>query len=255
MTATQTTHKIVSSNEWLQARTALLQQEKELTRRRDELSLKRRELPWVKVEQNYVFDSPKGKVALSDLFDGRTQLIVYHFMFGPEWEEGCLSCSLIADSIAGALVHVAQRDTTVVMVSRAPIAKIEAFKKRMGWNIPWVSSFGSTFNRDFHVSFTKEEKESGAVYYNFGLNQFPRDEAPGASVFFKDADGTIFHTYSAYARGVESLLGNYDLLDMTPKGRDEEDQVPYPMAWVRHHDRYPNAEAAEAACCHAEQRS
>jgi predicted dithiol-disulfide oxidoreductase (DUF899 family) len=247
MTATLPAHAVVSNEEWLEARKALLEEEKALTRKRDELSRKRRELPWVKVEKEYVFDGPQGSVTLSDLFAGRTQLIVYHFMFGPEWKEGCPSCSMVADSIAGSLVHVANRDVSFAMVSRAPIEKIEAFRNRMGWNCPWVSSYRNTFNRDFHVSFTKDEMESGQIYYNFGLNRFPSDEAPGASVFYKDAAGSIFHTYSAYARGLEGLLGTYNLLDMAPKGRDE-DQLSFPMAWVRHHDRYPESEAAHS--CH-----
>ena len=248
MTATQIFNPVVSSDEWLEARKALLEEEKALTRKRDELSRKLRELPWVKVEKEYVFDGPRGNVTLSDLFAGRTQLIVYHFMFGPEWKEGCPSCSMLADNIAGSLAHVANRDVSVVMVSRAPIEKIEGFRKRMGWNCPWVSSYRNSFNRDYHVSFTKDEMENGEIFYNFGLNRFPSDEAPGASVFYRDAAGSIFHTYSAYARGLEALLGTYNLLDITPKGRDE-DQLSFPMAWVRHHDRYPEAE--EAPCYHS----
>ena len=252
MTATQTVQIVVSKEEWLQARKALLDQEKALTRRRDELSLKRRELPWVKVEKNYVFDGPQGCITLSDLFTGRTQLMIYHFMFGPDWAEGCPSCSMVADSIDGSLAHLAHRDTTLVMVSRAPIDKIEAFRKRMGWTCQWISSHRNSFNRDYHVSFTKDEMEKGEMYYNFGVNRFPSDEAPGMSVFYKDTAGSIFHTYSTYARGLEALLGTYDLLDMTPKGRDE-DQLPFGMAWVRHHDRYPDAETPHSAgvCCHS----
>ncbi|WP_321476283.1 DUF899 domain-containing protein [uncultured Paludibaculum sp.] len=256
MTETQTVQNVVSIDEWLEARKALLAQEKALTRQRDNLSRQRRALPWVKVEKEYVFDGAQGPVSLSNLFAGRTQLLVYHFMFGPEWAEGCPSCSLVADNIDGALVHLAQRDTTPVMVSRAPIGKIEAFRKRMGWNSEWVSSYRNTFNWDYHVSFTKDEMAQGEMYYNFGMNRFPQDEAPGVSVFYKDPAGSIFHTYSAYARGVESLLGTYDLLDMTPKGRDE-DQLPFGMAWVRHHDRYERSETtrADGSCCHATERS
>jgi predicted dithiol-disulfide oxidoreductase (DUF899 family) len=246
MPATQTVHSVVSNEEWLQARKALLEQEKALTRQRDELSRKRRELPWVKVETNYVFDGPQGSVTLSDLFAGRTQLMTYHFMFGPEWAEGCPSCSMVADNIQGAVVHLANRDTSLVLVSRAPIEKIEAFKKRMGWKFQWVSSYPNRFNLDYHVSFTKDEMEKGQTYYNFGVNRFPSEEAPGMSVFYKDAYGSIFHSYSAYARGLEPLLGTYDLLDMTPKGRDE-DQLSFPMAWIRHHDRYPNSETAQSS--------
>jgi len=255
MTATQTAHAVVSTEEWVQARKALLEEEKALTRRRDELSRKRRELPWVGVDKDYVFDGPEGTVKLSDLFCGRTQLMIYHFMFGPDWAEGCPSCSLVADNIDGALVHLANRDATLVMVSRAPIEKIEAFRKRMGWRCRWVSSYGNSFNRDYHVSFAKNEMEKGEVYYNFGLNRFPSEEAPGLSVFCKDDAGAIFHTYSTYARGLEGLVGTYDLLDMAPKGRDE-DQLSFTMAWVRHHDRYPEAAgSAGAACCHSTQHS
>ena len=237
--------KVVSRAEWLKARTALLEQEKLLTRLRQELARKRRELPWVKVETDYRFDSPHGKVSLADLFAGRSQLIVYHFMFGPDWAEGCPSCSMIADSIDGGRVHVNQRDATLVLISRAPIEKIEAFKKRMGWNTPWVSSNTNSFNFDYHASFTKEEIEMGEMFYNFRVEKFPSSEAPGASVFYKDADGTIYHTYSMYGRGLESLMVNYDLLDITPKGRDES-ALPHPMAWVRHHDRYPQAQLVAA---------
>jgi predicted dithiol-disulfide oxidoreductase (DUF899 family) len=241
MTATQTINAVVSNTEWLQARRALLEQEKALTRQRDELSRRRRELPWVKVEKNYVFNGPNGSVTLGDLFAGRTQLMIYHFMFGPEWAEGCPSCSMVADNIDPSVVHLADRDTTLVMVSRAPIDKIEAFQGRMGWSVRWVSSYGNDFNRDFHVSFTKDEMEKGEVDYNFGVTRFPANEAPGVSVFYKDAEGSIFHTYSAYARGLEPMLATYDLLDMTPKGRDE-DHFAFPMAWIRHHDRYSEKE-------------
>jgi predicted dithiol-disulfide oxidoreductase (DUF899 family) len=256
MTATQTVHAVVSNDEWLQARKALLDQEKAMTRQRDELSRKRRELPWIKVEKDYLFDGPEGSVTLSDLFAGRTQLMVYHFMFGPDWAEGCPSCSMLADNIDGALAHLAHRDTTLVMVSRAPIGKIEAFRKRMGWGCRWVSSYRNSFNRDYHVSFTKEEMEKGEMYYNFGVTRFPADEAPGMSVFCKDSAGSVFHTYSTYARGLEGLLGTYDLLDMTAKGRDE-DQLSYGMAWVRHHDRYPDSVPPESGegCCHSTERS
>jgi predicted dithiol-disulfide oxidoreductase (DUF899 family) len=254
MTATQNVHAIVSREEWLQARRSLMEQEKAFTRQRDELSRQRRELPWVRVEENYGFDSPRGTVTLSDLFAGRTQLIVYHFMFGPDWTEGCPSCSMVADTIAGSVVHIANRDTSVVMVSRAPIEKIEAFRQRMGWNLPWVSSNGNRFNWDYHVSFTPEEVQKGEMYYNFGQMRFPSSEAPGASVFIKDSYGNIFHTYSVFARGLEGLLGAYDLLDMTPKGRDE-DQLSFPMAWVRHHDRYPEAAPSAGACCHSSEQA
>jgi predicted dithiol-disulfide oxidoreductase (DUF899 family) len=230
-------HTVVSREEWLEARKAHLAKEKELTRRRDALSRQRRELPWVKVEKNYVFDGPQGKKTLADLFDGRSQLIVYHFMFGPEWEEGCPSCSFLADHIDGALVHLAHRDVTLLAVSRAPLPRIAAFKKRMGWRFTWVSSYGSDFNYDYHVSFTKDEMAKGTVYYNYDMGAYPSEEAHGTSVFYKDATGDIFHTYSSYARGCEVLLGVYHYLDLVPKGRDE-DGLAFSMAWVRHHDRY-----------------
>ncbi|HKD99818.1 MAG TPA: thioredoxin family protein [Planctomycetota bacterium] len=231
-------HAVVARAEWLRARTALLAREKELTRLRDELGRERRRLPWVRVEKRYVFDGPGGKETLSDLFDGRGQLAVYHFMFGPEWTEGCPSCSLVSDHIDGAVVHLAQRDVTFVAISRAPLAKIEAFRKRMGWRFKWVSSGGSDFNADYHVSFGKEEMAAGRMEYNYSTTAFPSDEAPGMSIFAKDAAGDVFHTYSAYARGLDHLLVAYGVLDLVPKGRDE-DALDFPMAWVRHHDRYP----------------
>jgi len=229
--------KVVSRDEWLAARKQHLKKEKEFTRLRDKLSAERRELPWVKVEKNYVFDGPKGKETLADLFDGRSQLIVYHFMFGPEWEQGCPSCSFLSDHIDGSVVHLAHRDVTFVVVSRAPLPKIEAFKKRMGWRFKWVSSYGNDFNFDYHVSFTKDEMAKGKVYYNYDKNEFPSDEGPGTSVFYKDGTGDIFHTYSAYARGLDMLVGAYNYLDLVPKGRDEA-ELPWTMAWVRHHDKY-----------------
>ena len=233
-----TTHRTGTREEWLAARLELLEAEKELTRRRDELARNRRALPWVKVEKNYVFDSPQGKVALADLFDGRSQLIVYHFMFHPEWREGCPSCSFVVDHLDGTIPHLAARDVSLVIVSRAPLTKIEAFKKRMGWGFRWVSSFGSDFNYDYHVSFTPEQKATGKVDYNYAMEEFPSDEAPGASVFYRDPEsGEIFHTYSTYARGLERLMVTYTLLDLVAKGRDE-DQLGFSMEWVRHHDRY-----------------
>jgi predicted dithiol-disulfide oxidoreductase (DUF899 family) len=231
-------HRVASQAEWLAARKALLAKEKELTRLRDKLSAERRALSWVKLDKTYVFDSPQGKVALADLFDGRSQLIVYHFMFHPEWREGCPSCSFVVDHLDGTIPHLAARDVSLVIVSRAPLAKIEVFKQRMGWRFRWVSSFGSDFNYDYHVSFTPEQKAAGKVDYNYAMQEFPSDEAPGASVFYKDpASGEIFHAYSAYARGLEPLMVTYTLLDLVPKGRDE-DQLGFSMEWVRHHDRY-----------------
>jgi predicted dithiol-disulfide oxidoreductase (DUF899 family) len=230
-------HQVVSQEKWLAARRQHLREEKELTRLRDRLSAARRELPWVKVEKDYVFDAPNGKETLADLFDGRSQLLVYHFMFGPEWEQGCPSCSFLSDHIDAANLHLPHRDVTLLAVSRAPLARIEAFRQRMGWRFKWVSSFGNDFNRDFHVSFTPDEMAQGEVYYNYGKTEFPSEEAPGISAFYKDPDGTIFHTYSAYARGLDMLVGAYNYLDLAPKGRDEA-ELPWTMAWVRHHDRY-----------------
>src|SRR5207302_1004043 len=193
--------------------------EKQLTRQRDALAAERRQLPWVKVEKNYAFDSPSGKKTLADLFDGRSQLIIYHFMFGPDWQQGCPSCSFNMDHTDGALVHLAQRDVSFAAISRAPYPKIAAFKKRMGWRFNWVSSNGNDFNRDYHVAFTKEELAKGKVDYNYGMNEFPSEEAPGISVFYKDENGSIFHTYSAYARGTEPTIHTYNYLDYVPQVR------------------------------------
>jgi predicted dithiol-disulfide oxidoreductase (DUF899 family) len=234
------THRIVSQDEWLAARKAHLAEEKAFTRARDELSRKRRELPWLKVAKPYVFDGRNGKETLADLFGGKSQLIVYHFMLGPDWEQGCPSCSLIADHFDGAAIHLAQRDVSFVVVSRAPLPQIEAFKRRMGWQFKWVSSFGNDFNYDYQVSFSPEEKAKGPVTYNYRQQEFPSDEAPGASVFFKNTAGGIFHTYSCYGRGLDILVGTYNFLDLAPKGRDE-DGLAWSMAWVRHHDRYDGA--------------
>jgi predicted dithiol-disulfide oxidoreductase (DUF899 family) len=230
-------HEVVSREDWLAARRQLLSKEKEFTRLRDRLSGERRELPWVKVEKTYVFDGPDGRETLAELFDGRGQLMVYHFMFGPEWEQGCPSCSFLSDHIDGANLHLPQRDVTLLAVARAPLAQIDAFKERMGWRFKWVSSYENDFNRDYHVSFTDDEMAQGEVYYNYGREQFPSEEAPGISVFYKDPDGAVFHTYSAYARGLDMLVGAYNYLDLAPKGRDEA-ALPWTMAWVRHHDRY-----------------
>ena len=251
--------KVVSRAEWLAARKAHLANEKKLTKTRDELSRQRRELPWVKVEKSYVFDDPGGRETLAELFGGRGQLIVYHFMFGPDWEHGCPSCSFLADHFDGAAVHLAQRDVTLLVVSRAPLAQIETFKRRMGWRFKWVSSFGNDFNLDYHVSFTKDEMDKGQAYYNYKVGQFPAEEAPGASVFYKDAAGDVFHTYSTYGRGLDMLIGAYHFLDLAPKGRDE-DGLAFSMSWIRHHDRYGNSAAIDrvatytppktsAACC------
>ena len=241
-TATMAT-KVVSPAEWLKARKELLKKEKEFTRLRDELSRQRRELPWERVEKDYVFEGPTGKVALTELFRGRSQLVVYHFMLGPGWEQGCPSCSYLADNFDGMRVHLEQRDAAFTAISRAPLPEIEAFKKRMGWRFPWVSSFGTDFNYDYKVSFKKEDLAAGKRPYNYETIVFPMEEGPGLSVFYKDADGQIYHTYSTYARGLDILLTTYNYLDMTPKGRDEEGMTPHAMAWVRHHDRYADGEA------------
>jgi predicted dithiol-disulfide oxidoreductase (DUF899 family) len=229
-------HKVVSRDEWIRARKELLAKEKKLTRERDVLSEERRNLPWVKVDKDYVFDTPNGKVTLKELFGDKNQLVVYHFMFGPGWEQGCPSCSMIADTFDGMRVHLSARDVSFAAISRAKLSEIEGFKKRMGWAFKWLSSFNTDFNYDFRVSFTKEELENGKVDYNYTLQEFS-DEAPGLSVFYKDTNGNIFHTYSTYGRGLDSLLHPYNYLDLVPKGRDEEG-LTHAMAWVRHHDRY-----------------
>lgn len=238
-------HRVVSRQDWLAARTALLQKEKQLTRQADDIARQRRELPWVKIEKNYIFNTPEGKRSLADLFGGRGQLLIYHFMFGPQWQEGCPSCSFMADHFEGMLAHLAARDVTLVVVSRAPLARIEEFKHRMGWRFKWVSSFGGDFNSDFGVTFTKDELAKGKVNYNFALQEFPSEEAPGISIFARDASGDVLHTYSTYGRGVEIVNGTYMALDLMPKGRDE-DHLPFTMAWVRHHDRYGTDEFADA---------
>ena len=231
-------HQIVSQDEWLVLRKQLLVKEKELTRLRDRLAAERRALPWVKVEKSYVFDGPDGKETLADLFGGRSQLIVKHFMFGPGWSEGCVGCSFELDHIDGILVHLAQRDVSYVAVSRAPLPEIEAFKRRMGWRLNWVSSAGSDFNFDFHVSFRPEEVAGGQGYYNYDMRKIGIDELSGRSVFYKDPSGDVFHTYSSYGRGGEDMLGTYRLLDLLPKGRDETGPNRNLSDWVRHHDRY-----------------
>lgn len=230
--------KVVSRAEWLAARKELLAEEKALTRSRDALAAKRRELPWVKVDKEYVFDTAQGKKTLSDLFQGRSQLIIYHFMFAPGWGEGCVGCSFLSDHADGAVQHLQQHDVSYVAVSRALLAEIEPFKKRMGWKFNWVSSNGSDFNYDFHVSFSKEEVAKGKVYYNFEMQEAYGDEVAGTSVFYKDGNGDIFHTYSSYARGGEPALGTYHYLDLTPKGRNETGPGHNLTDWVRHHDRY-----------------
>jgi len=231
-------HSVVSQEEWLAARKALLLKEKEFTDLRDKINAERLALPWVKVEKTYVFDTPKGKKTLSELFDGRSQLVVYHFMLGPGWGEGCPGCSFLSDHIDGALPHLMHHDVTFTAVSRAPFPEIEAYKKRMGWRFPWASAFGTDFNYDYHVSFTEDDLKQGKVVYNF--TEMPvsaesaSSELPGLSSFYKDDSGDIFHTYSSYARGGEELIGTLMILDRAPKGRNEETT----MDFVRRHDEY-----------------
>ena len=253
-------HAVVSRDQWLAQRKALLAREKELTHLRDQIARERRALPWTRVEKTYVFDTPEGPRALADLFEGRRQLLVQHFMLGPDWEQGCPSCSYMADHLGGMKVHLENRDVTLLVVSRAPLDQIVLFRDRMGWQFRWVSSHGSDFNYDFNVSFTPQQwaEGRGEVYYNYSVRPFPAQEAPGISVFYRDDTGAVFHTYSTYERGVEAMMGTYSLLDLTPKGRDERNPV-HAMDWVRHHDRYspapvpmPEAKpvAAAGSCCH-----
>jgi predicted dithiol-disulfide oxidoreductase (DUF899 family) len=229
-------HRVVPREQWLKERVALLAEEKEFTRRRDEMSARVRELPWVKVDKTYTFDTPTGPKSLADLFGPHSQLIVYHFMFDPTWSQGCKSCSFIADHYNPLVVHFAHRDTSFVTVSRAPIEKLEAFRKRMGWTFPWVSAAKTDFSHDFGVSFTDQELASDKTTYNYTGKPYPIRELPGLSVFYKDPRGNIYHTYSTFARGLDIFLGLYNYLDVTPKGRDEEPGTG--MDWLRHHDRY-----------------
>jgi predicted dithiol-disulfide oxidoreductase (DUF899 family) len=239
-------HPVVSQDEWLTARRALLAKEKQATHLRDEVNAARLALPWVKVDKAYTFDTPAGKKKLADLFDGRSQLMVYHFMLGPDWEAGCSGCSFLADHIDGTLPHLNNHDVTMVAVSRAPLSKIDAYKRRMQWKFPWVSSFGSDFNFDYNVSFTKDELAKDKVFYNFSEVDVANahDELPGLSAFFKDESGNVFHTYSSYARGPEELIGTLMILDRAPKGRNEDST----MNFVRRHDEYEGNEKA-ASCC------
>jgi len=243
-----TTHQTVSPEKWLEARRELLAAEKDLTRHNDRVAELRRQLPWVKIDEDYVFEGPDGHEKLSDLFDGRRQLLVQHFMLAPGWEEGCKSCSYMADHTDGMVPHLAQRDTTFVAISRAPYEEIVRFRRRMGWKFKWLSSHGTSFNYDFRVSFTPEEAAKGSPAYNYGTMSVGRDELPGVSVFVKDEAGDVFHTYSTYGRGVEVMMGTYRMLDLTPKGRDEQD-LSFTMAWVRHHDRYELPMPAQTASC------
>jgi len=248
-----TTHEVVSKDEWVEARRRLLAKEKEFTHLRDQLSAERRALPWMRIDKAYTFDGPNGKETLAQLFGDRSQLVVYHFMFAPEWEVGCKSCSFWADNFNGITAHLRQRDVAFAAISRAPLADLERFRHRMGWQFKWVSSYGSDFNRDFGVTFTPEEVATGEVHYNYGAWPYPHDELPGISIFYRNDAGEVFHTYSTYGRGVEVMMHTYNLLDLTPKGRDE-DHLEFTMQWVRHHDRYDpaptsNAPPAAASCC------
>lgn len=233
-------HKVVSRKEWIAARKALLSKEKKFTRLRDQLSQQRRELPWVKVDKQYIFDGPNGKETLADLFDGRSQLIVYHFMFGPDWKEGCPNCSFWADNFNGIVVHLRQRDVTLLAISRAPLKKLQAFKKRMKWSFKWVSSFHTDFNYDYHASVRPEELEKGKVYYNYREIEPFSSECHGVSVFYKDKNEDVFHTYSTYGRGIDMVNNAYHYLDLAPQGRDEDD-LDFTLEWVRYHDKYKDS--------------
>ncbi len=228
-------HPVVSQDEWIAARKRLLAKEKEFTRLRDELSRERRELPWERVDKPYVFETQNGRQTLADLFDGCHQLVVYHFMFAPDWENGCKSCSFWADNFNGIVAHLRQRDVSFVAVSRAPWQKLHAFAQRLGWSFKWVSSGGNDFNFDYQVSFTEQQMQ-GEVDYNYGKRRFPATDAPGVSVFLREGD-SVFHTYSSFGRGIDMLNTAYHYLDLVPKGRDEEG-LPSPMAWVKLHDQY-----------------
>jgi predicted dithiol-disulfide oxidoreductase (DUF899 family) len=230
-------HLVVGAREWLTARQQLLAKEKEFTRLRDELSAARRALPWERVEKEYVFDGPNGKVSLADLFAGRSQLVVYHFMFAPEWNDGCKSCSWWADNFDRNVVHLTHRDVALIAISRAPFAKLDAFRKRMGWTFQWYSSGGNDFNYDYGASFRPEELAAGEVTYNYRQIKLSNTDHTGISVFCRDADDTIYHTYSCYSRGVDMMNAGYHYLDLVPRGRDE-DGLPYNQAWVRERDKY-----------------
>lgn len=240
-------NQVVSREEWLEARRALLLKEKEATHLRDKVNAERMALPWVKVDRNYIFDTPQGKKGFADLFDGRSQLLIYHFMLGPDWEAGCPGCSFLSDHVDGTLPHLNNHDVTWVAVSRAPLAKIEAYKKRMGWKFPWVSSFDNSFNFDYHVSFSPEDLAKDKVFYNFEAIDpaNANDELPGLSAFYKNNAGEVFHTYSSYARGLEEAVGTLMILDRAPKGRNEDAT----MDFVKRHDEYEPAKSTPS-CCH-----
>jgi predicted dithiol-disulfide oxidoreductase (DUF899 family) len=241
------THPVIPREQWLAQRQALLVREKELTQLRDQIAAERRALPWVAVDRHYVFDTVDGPRTLADLFHGQRQLLVQHFMFAPGWVEGCRSCSYMADHTDGMTAHLAQRNVSFVAISRAPLADLQAFRQRMGWQFAWVSSHANGFNFDFGVSFTPAEQANNEVTYNYEKHAFEAEDMPGISVFYKDDAGRIFHTYSTYRRGVEAMMGTYQLLDLTPIGRDESPGQG--MHWLRHHDRYASATEPMDACC------
>jgi predicted dithiol-disulfide oxidoreductase (DUF899 family) len=226
-------HEVVSEGAWLDARRELLEKEKEMAHKLEELNRERRTLPWTRTDKEYVFDGPNGRETLAELFGNNNQLIVYHFMFGPGWDEGCVGCSFVSDHFDCANLHLKHRDISLVAVSRAPWKEFEAFKKRMGWQFKWVSSSGSDFNYDYQVSHKREDIDRGDVFYNYKNQKLTDEEQPGLSVFYKNADGEIFHTYSTYERGLDILLGTHHLMDMTPRGRRDHEGF-----WWRHHDRY-----------------
>ena len=253
-TAEAVDHKVVSHEQWVKARKEFLTKEKEFTHAREAMAEKLRELPWEKVEKEYVFEDESGKVTLADLFACRIHLFVYHFMFGPDWDEGCPGCSFTADHIDGPNQHLRHHDVTLMCVSQAPYSKLAAYKKRMGWHFPWVSSQGSDFNYDYGVSFTKEELDKAELPYNYTTNtekRYQSDQLPGLSVFYKEPSGEIFHTYSSYARGLDSIIGANHFLDLTPKGRSERGPDGKMVGWVKRHDQYGDVPKA-AACCHDE---
>lgn len=243
------TQQVVTREEWIHARRALLAREKELIRAQEKLAESRRALPWVKVDKSYILEGTEGEVTLSDLFEGRSQLFVYHFMFGPDWDEGCTGCSFLCDHVDAARQHFEHNDLSFVAVSRGPLDKLQTYRKRMGWKFRWVSSANTDFNYDYNVSFPPERAVNGKIFYNFETTDAEIDELPGYSVFYKSEDGQIYHTYSSYSRGGEALLGAYAFLDAAPKGRNENGPNFNLMDWVKRHDCYEE-KAAAACCCH-----
>jgi len=241
-------HRVVSRQEWLEVRKQFLRKEQDVTRALNRLNEQRRQLPWVKVDKPYVFEGADGQHSLGDLFDGRSQLIVQHFMFGPDWEEGCVGCSFLADHVDGPRIHLEHHDVSFVAISRAPYSRIAAFKQRMGWGFRWVSAYGSDFNYDYNVSFAPEDIAQGKVYYNYDMRELQSEELPGTSIFYRDQDGSVFHTYSRYGRDDELLLGAYNYLELTPKGRNETGPAFDLTDWVRHRDKYEQRPVA-APCC------